>query len=223
MPAKQLEILEKNFSLNLKLIKKLEKLEKDIYAQKDLIAKCSKCRKYLVDFLVVLKCMHNYCIECLEDLKQNNKNCIFKCSVKNSSSSSKKFELNSEYFVKSLKENMALRADLLSKKAEVILSIKNNSFVKNSSGSCNNNCSNDNKKEKHLKLEGNKEKDRIEDVNEELEENDLLFDSNLDKEVNELDGSFTHDVLKENYKIEGDSERINVEQDVEDSYEIIKK
>jgi len=207
LPAAQLGILEKNFSVYLSLNDKLRKLKEELNVQSSSsnIAKCTKCAKYLVEFLVVLKCMHNYCLECLEDLKQqNNKNCIFNCLSKNknnnvNNNSNKKFELNSEYFVKSLKENLALRAHLFSKKASVFISNNNNNNYGNLS---------------QLKLLNEEE-----NMQEKTKE---CFKSNKDAELNELDNSVISEEAKENAAIDAESSKGNFkEENVEDSYEII--
>lgn len=216
LPAAQLEILEKNFSVNFNLIKKLEKLKKELNENTKDIVKCVKCGNYLVDFLVVLKCMHNYCTACLEELKTgNSKNCIFNCLSKNSRSN-KKFELDSEYFVKSLKENLDLRADLLSKKTEVILSFKKNLNLNEIDKVVVND------KEEENAIE--KENEVIEEEEKMHEKIDKLFDSSKDKEDNKLDNSVTSVEMSQNAPDFGDNGReVNAVENIEDSYDFLEK
>lgn len=168
LPAEQLKILERSFIQNLNLIDKLNKIKKELKEQNNSkIAKCAKCAKYLIDSLIVLKCMHCYCSDCLQDLKQTNKNCIFNCLKNNrniNNNNNNKFDLNSEYFIKSLKDNLDLNADKLSKKVEVVVCYKKNR-----------------KEIKDLVSDKQYEKNNEETIDDKI---DQLFDSNNNDKLN---------------------------------------
>jgi len=135
LPFQQLEVLEKNYHENLILMKKLKKLKKELNDNDNnsgtiLHIKCIKCKKYILNNILILICMHYYCMECLEDIK-TAKNCIFKCIKKRSNKKDNIFRQDNEYFIKSLEENLSLRSHLISKKANIVKLNTNNQKIEN--------------------------------------------------------------------------------------------
>lgn len=123
LPKEQIEILEKNFSIYYAQKHKYEILKLELENSQEIKnSKCFMCKQYIIDNIVFLKCMHVYCLNCLEELKNNNKNCILKCLNNHQGI---KFEQNKDYFIKSLKENFLLIKNFLSDKSDGIVIMKN--------------------------------------------------------------------------------------------------
>ena len=84
-------ILKKNYFINKKYMCEYENLKKEL-EKENLSTKCTKCNRFIEDVMIIFKCQHFYCEDCLNILLLN-KNCIFKClKVQNT------LELNKDYF-----------------------------------------------------------------------------------------------------------------------------